>query len=321
MSRSAAGAELKKVAATVSKLIVLDPGHGGNDPGAVGNGLKEKALNLTISLATRDALKDYDCTVKMTRTKDVYVALSARAAMGKGAAIFVSQHNNAYSASSARGFETFANSGPLLSATLDYRDAIHDAICPHLKSLGVPNRGKKRYNHYITRAPACPTVLIEYLFVTNPTDATLLKKSAVLKELGRLTATGIVKALGLKKKKTASPKSSAPGGVLYRVQVGAYTQKANAEAMLARLKKAGFDAIIVTESAAPAAAPAPAKPAIKKGSKVKVKSGAKDYDGRTLASFVYNTVYDVIEIKGDRAVIGKGKAVTAAVNTKDLTLV
>jgi len=91
--------------------------------------------------------------------------------------------------------------------------------------------------------------------------------------------------------------------------------------MLARLKKAGFDAIIVTESAAPAAAPAPAKPAIKKGSKVKVKSGAKDYDGRTLASFVYNTVYDVIEIKGDRAVIGKGKAVTAAVNTKDLTLV
>ena len=116
-------------------------------------------------------------------------------------------------------------------------------------------------------------------------------------------------------------KPAIPDGGLYRVQVGAYTQKANAEAMLARLKKAGFDAIIVTESAAPAAAPAPAKPAIKKGSKVKVKSGAKDYDGRTLASFVYNTVYDVIEIKGDRAVIGKGKAVTAAVNTKDLTLV
>ncbi len=111
----------------------------------------------------------------------------------------------------------------------------------------------------------------------------------------------------------------APSGVLYRVQVGAYTQKANAEAMLARLKKAGFDAIIVTEGTAAAATPA--KPAIKKGSKVKVKSGAKDYDGRTLASFVYNTVYDVIEIKGDRAVIGKGKAVTAAMNTKDLTLV
>jgi N-acetylmuramoyl-L-alanine amidase len=324
VSRSAAGAELKKVAATVSKLVVLDPGHGGNDPGAVGNGLKEKDLNLTISLATRDALKDYDCTVKMTRTKDVYVALSTRAAMGKGAAIFVSQHNNAYSASSVRGFETFANSGPLLSATLDYRDAIHDAVCPHLKSLGVPNRGKKRYDHYITRVPACPAVLIEYLFVTNPTDAALLKKSTVLKELGRLTAVGIAKALGLKKKKTAPSKSPAPDGILYRVQVGAYTQKANAEAMVARLKKAGFDAIIVTGGTAPAPAkpaPAPAKPAIKKGSKVRVKPGAKDYDGRTLASFVYGQTYDVIRITGDRVVIGQGKVVTAAVRAKDLVLV
>jgi hypothetical protein len=91
--------------------------------------------------------------------------------------------------------------------------------------------------------------------------------------------------------------------------------------MLARLKKAGFDAIIVTESAAPAAAPAPAKPAIKKGSKVKVKAGAKDYDGRTLASFVYGRAYDVIQITGDRVVIGQGKTVTAAVRLKDLTLV
>ena len=192
----------------MSKVIILDPGHGGSDPGAVGNGLKEKDLNLVISLATRDELAGYDCTVKLTRTNDVYVALSTRAAMGKGADLFVSQHNNAFTAA-ARGFETFANSGNVLPQTLGNRDTIHDAIYPYLKGLGVPNRGKKRYDHYITRMPVCSTVLVEYLFVTNAADAALLKKTAVLKELGRLTAVGIAKALGLKKK-VAAPKPAPP---------------------------------------------------------------------------------------------------------------
>lgn len=166
-------------------------------------------MNLVISLATRDALADYDCTVKLTRTKDVYVALSARAAMGKGADLFVSQHNNAFTAA-ARGFETFANSGNVLPQTLGNRNAIHDAIYPYLKSLGAPDRGKKRYDHYITRMPVCSTVLVEYLFVTNTADAALLKQAKVLKELGRLTAVGIAKALGLKKKAVAPAPKPAP---------------------------------------------------------------------------------------------------------------
>ena len=60
---------------------------------------------------------------------------------------------------------------------------------------------------------------------------------------------------------------------------------------------------------------------IQKGSKVRVNSGAKTYTGGGLASFVYNNVYDVIQISGDRVVIGIGTAVTAAMNVKDLTLV
>ena len=61
--------------------------------------------------------------------------------------------------------------------------------------------------------------------------------------------------------------------------------------------------------------------AIVKGSAVKVKAGAKTYTGGGLASFVYSNTYTVLELSGDRAVIGQGKAVTAAVNIKDLTLV
>lgn len=57
------------------------------------------------------------------------------------------------------------------------------------------------------------------------------------------------------------------------------------------------------------------------GAKVKVNSGAKTYTGGSLASFVYKNIYDVIEIKGDRVVIGVGKAVTAAINKKDLIVV
>ena len=60
---------------------------------------------------------------------------------------------------------------------------------------------------------------------------------------------------------------------------------------------------------------------IKKGSKVRVKNGAKTYDGGGLASFVYSTTYDVLEVSGDRVVIGIGSAVTAAVHSSDLTFV
>jgi len=113
-------------------------------------------------------------------------------------------------------------------------------------------------------------------------------------------------------------------GNLYRVQVGAFSVKANAEAMAAKLKAAGFDTYITTTggtqvSVGSTSATTPAK-TIKVGSKVKVKAGAKTYTGGSLASFVYNTIYDVQQINGDRAVIGLKGQVTAAVKMSDLIL-
>ena len=110
-------------------------------------------------------------------------------------------------------------------------------------------------------------------------------------------------------------------GNLYKVQVGAFSVKSNADAMMKKLKDAGFDAFITTESGT-AVAIEEQKPVaeIKVGSKVMVKSGAKTYTGGSLASFVYKTVYDVIQINGDRVVIGLGKTVTAAVKKSDLIL-
>lgn len=104
-------------------------------------------------------------------------------------------------------------------------------------------------------------------------------------------------------------------GGYYKVQVGAFSKKANAEAMLAKLKKAGYsDAFITTGSGSAAAS-------VKVGSKVRLKQGAKTYDGKSLASFVYNRDHIVKEISGDRAVITYGGVVVAAVKLSDLTLV
>lgn len=115
-------------------------------------------------------------------------------------------------------------------------------------------------------------------------------------------------------------------GNLYRVQVGAYSKRANADAVAAKLKAAGFDTYVTTTGGtqvaiggSPLGTAAPA-PAIKVGSKVKVKPGAKTYTGGKLASFVYNTVYDVQQIDGNRAVIGLKGQVTAATKLQDLIL-
>lgn len=95
---------------------------------------------------------------------------------------------------------------------------------------------------------------------------------------------------------------------LYRVQIGAFAVRANAEATLKKAQAAGFkDAFIVEPAGGSSPAPVPVPepkhapaptPTIKIGSKVKIKKGAKDYNGTQLASFVYSTVYDVIQISG-----------------------
>jgi len=106
-------------------------------------------------------------------------------------------------------------------------------------------------------------------------------------------------------------------GGLYKVQVGAYSVKANAEAMKKKLVAAGHtDAFITTSGGS-----GTASKKIGEGDKVRVKNGAKTYDGGSLASFVYNRDHIVKEISGKRAVITYGGVVVAAVNTDDLTLV
>lgn len=113
--------------------------------------------------------------------------------------------------------------------------------------------------------------------------------------------------------------------MLYKVQVGAFSVKENAEKLLAKLKADGYEGFIVAvddgnDAPAPAPTPAPA-PSIKVGSIVRVKKGAKDYNGNSLADFIYNRDHKVHELKGNRAVIAYGDVIVAAVRLEDLYLV
>lgn len=107
-------------------------------------------------------------------------------------------------------------------------------------------------------------------------------------------------------------------GKYYKVQVGAFAVKKNAEALLEKLQKAGHDDAFLTYSGTTSST---AAQTIKVGSKVRVKSGAKTYNGGSLASFVYTRDHIVKELSGKRAVITYGGTVVAAVNVDDLTAV
>lgn len=109
-------------------------------------------------------------------------------------------------------------------------------------------------------------------------------------------------------------------GTLYKVQVGAFSVKANAEAMQKKLSAAGYSDAFITTSSGTAAPSAPAAAKITEGSRVRLKQGAPTYTGGSLASYVYDRVHVVKEISGKRAVITFGNIVVAAVNVDDLTL-
>ena len=107
---------------------------------------------------------------------------------------------------------------------------------------------------------------------------------------------------------------------MYKRQ-GAYSVKANADAMASKLKAAGFDTFITTQGGQAVSTVATPTRKVTVGSTVRVKDGAKTYSGGSLASFVYKRDHQVSQLSGDRAVISYNGTVVAAVHKSDLILV
>lgn len=220
--------------------VFINPGHGGKDPGAVGNGLQEKEIVLQLGKKIVAMLKDYDVEVKLFRADDTYYSLDriCKEANDWKANLFISLHVNA---GGGTGFESYIYNGSVSSKTRTYQNTIHAEIMKQL--AGVRDRGKKRANFAVVRQTKMPAILTENLFIDTKSDAQKLKDSKFINKIAQGHANGIVKALGLKKKpKPTTTKTDK--NTFYRVVAGSYNDRKNADAQLAKLKKAGFDAFI-----------------------------------------------------------------------------
>ncbi len=163
----------------MAQSIVIDPGHGGNDSGGTGNGMKEADIVLDTSTRFRDLLEADTAdsngggswTVSMTRTTDVFISLAGRSAYANSidADRFMSIHANAFGTASANGTETFSYGEGTLSAEL--RNLVQEEM---VDAWQLTNRGNKTANFSVLRNTAMPSELHELAFVTNTGDAAKL---------------------------------------------------------------------------------------------------------------------------------------------------
>lgn len=181
------------------KVICLDPGHGGSDPGAIGpSGTLEKDNTLAIALLLREKLESNGCTVLMTRDSDIDVfspdasaneELGARvdAANEAGADIFISIHNDSFTNSSASGTTCFHYGRD---------ESIKLATCLQKKlveELGTKDRGVRFGSFYVIRYTNMPAVLVEAAFISNPEEELVLASSDGRVKIAQSIFEGIMK--------------------------------------------------------------------------------------------------------------------------------
>ncbi|MFP7253979.1 N-acetylmuramoyl-L-alanine amidase [Terribacillus goriensis] len=168
--------------------IVIDPGHGGKDPGAIGNDTMEKRVALTISQKLQHRLLANGYDVKMTRSEDVFIPLTERATFSNNwkADLFVSVHANSATSSSAKGLESYyygaSSSGKQLASS------IQTALAANTNN---ENRGTHSADFYVLRHTSMPAVLVETGFISNPSDAVLLNDSSYQDKVANSIAEGI----------------------------------------------------------------------------------------------------------------------------------
>lgn len=179
----------------MSLTIVLDPGHGGEDPGAIGFDLYEKDLTLKICKRIVGELLRYQCNVKLTRKNDSAVSLRARAELANSlnADFFLSIHINS---GGGTGFESYVYRQASETA-IRYRSIIHSEVVSYLKQYVVVDRGRKKAGFAVLRLTEMPAVLLENLFIDSEKDTSLLADEPFMAGLSYSIALGIAGALSL----------------------------------------------------------------------------------------------------------------------------
>ncbi len=181
--------------------IVIDPGHGGMDPGAVGpNGTRESDVNLDLALRVRDKLIFNNFEIFMTRDADVSLGrtleqdLDARSNIANSvrADYFISIHCNSSYNKNAMGIESYA-----LAPGGDGEKLANSIQGQLVEETGRINRGVKFENFSVLRKTKMPAVLVELCFISNSEEEVLLNDNFFLDRLSHAISKGVCNFLGL----------------------------------------------------------------------------------------------------------------------------
>lgn len=190
----------------MAKKVFLGIGHGGSDPGAVANGFKEAALNLTIGLYCRDELVRHGVDVMMSRTKDEYDPLTdeIKECNAYNPDLAVDIHNNAGGGDGAEVYH-YSKGGTSKTLAQNINTAI---IAIGQNSRGIKTRVNANGTDYygFIRQTKAPAVIVECAFIDNKTDMKILDTVAEQQKMGIAIAHGILKTLGISIKETTTTK-------------------------------------------------------------------------------------------------------------------
>ncbi|WP_456364508.1 N-acetylmuramoyl-L-alanine amidase [Priestia aryabhattai] len=180
------------------KRATIDAGHGGEDPGALSDKLREKDLTLKIALYAEEFLrKNFEVLIKMTRSNDVFVSLAERARIANRfkSDLFVSIHINA--SENGTGFESYIYP-ETKQRTREFQKVLHSEITATInKHRNIKDRGLKTAHYLVLKKTSMPAVLTENLFIDL--DGDLLSRESFLKDVGEAHARAIAQFLELPK--------------------------------------------------------------------------------------------------------------------------
>ena len=216
--------------------IIIDPGHGGSDPGAVYNGRQEKDDVLGLAMAVGDLLSNAGFDVVYTRTTDVYNTPFEKATIGNNAGgdLFVSFHRNSSAIpGNYSGNQTLVYNDEGLKAQLARN------INQNMAALGFEDKGVvERPNLVVLKRTKMPAILLETGFINSEKDNALYDEK--FNEIAQGIADGIIDTLsdnGIK----------ASEGTRYHVQVGAFRNAQLANNLATQLRNQGFQVKVISE--------------------------------------------------------------------------
>lgn len=219
----------------MAATIVIDPGHGGSDPGAVYNGRREKDDNLRLALAVGRLLEQRGYNVVYTRTEDVFDSPSekARIANRSGGDYFVSFHRN-----SSPYANTYSGVETLVYSDTGVRGQLARSVNEELEKAGFNNLGvQERTNLTVLKRTQMPAILIEAGFLNTEADNRTFDNN--FDAMANAIATGIGNVVG------GGTGGGTSGGRVYRVQTGLFRRYGNAQFMMQDLIEEGYEAQIV----------------------------------------------------------------------------